>query len=313
MRALRLHATDGPDSLVLDEIDEPQPMDGFVLCDVDAAGIGFVDLLTTMGEYQIKPPTPFSPATEFVGRRRDTGERVVGVAMFAALQEVAPALGFAVFPIPDAMTDEQGAALPINYQTAHLALVRRGRLAPGETVLVHGAAGGVGSAAIQVAKAAGAGKVIAVASTEDKRRAALAAGADVAIDGSDLKQQVLAEHGGADIVVDPVGGDVFDASLRCLRPFGRLLVIGFASGRIPEVKVNYLLLKHLDVIGVNFGGMLPFDQQFAQQAHTDLMRWFAEGHIQPLIGPVYPLEQGAQAFRDLDSRQVTGKPIITMR
>jgi NADPH2:quinone reductase len=317
MRALRLHETNGPESLVVEEIDEPQAADGFVLVDVHAAGIGFVDLLTTRGEYQIKPPLPFTPASECAGTRRDTGERVVAMSMFSSLAEVAPALGFAVFPMPDAMTYEQGVAMLINYQTAHLALVTRGRLAEGESVLVHGAAGGVGTAAIQVAKALGASQVIAAASTPEKREAAIGAGASDAIDpyadGWTDTLKELTGGRGVDVIVDPVGGDLFNPSLRCLAPFGRMLVVGFAAGAIPEVKVNYLLLKHLDVIGVNWGGMLPLDTQFAHAAHADLVRWFAAGLIDPVLGPVYDLEDGAQAFRDLDSRKVTGKPVIRVR
>ena len=316
MRALRVHELTGPDGLRLDEVDEPAAADGLVLVDVAAAGIGFVDLLTTRGEYQLKPPPPFTPASELVGRRRDTGERVVALAMFSALAEVAPALGFAVFPIPDGMSDEQGAALPINYQTAHLALVRRGRLQPGEHVLVHGAAGGVGSAAIQVARALGAGRVIAVASSEEKRAAARDCGATDVLDaGGDWVGAVkeLTDGRGADVVVDPVGGDAFHQSLRCMAPFARLLVVGFASGTIPEVKVNRLLLRHHDVLGVNFGGMLPLEQAFAHEAHADLVRWFEEGHVRPLVGGVYELEDGAQAFRDLDARKVLGKPVVRVR
>lgn len=316
MRALRLHETSGPDALVLEDIEEPGEQDGLVLVDVAAVGIGFVDLLTTRGEYQIKPPPPFMPATECVGIRRDTGERVAAISMFAALAEVAPALGFALWPVPAAMSDEQAAALPINYQTAHLALARRGRLKEGETVLVHGAAGGVGTASIQVARALGAYRVIAVASTEAKRAVALEAGATDALDrGEDWVEAVKELTGGrgADVVVDPVGGEAFARSLRCMAPFGRILVIGFASGEIPEVKVNRLLLRHHDVIGVNFGGMLPIDQQFSHDAHRDLMRWFESGIVDPVIGPVYDLAEGAQAFRDIEAGTVTGKPIIRMR
>lgn len=316
MRALRLHETGGPDALVLEDIPEPEAPEGFVLVDVTAAGVGFVDLLTTRGEYQIKPPLPFSPATECVGVRRDTGERVIAACMFSALAEVAAAPAFLTFPIPDTLGDEAAAGFLINYQTAHLGLVRRGRLAAGETVLVHGAAGGVGSAAIQVAKALGAGSVIAVASSADKREAALGAGADHAVDSGEGWIDAVKEltgGRGVDVVVDPVGGDAFDGSLRCMAPFGRLLVIGFAGGRIPEVRVNYLLLKHLDVVGVNWGGMLPLDQAFAAAAHEDLMRWHAEGHVRPLVGPVHDLADGAQAFRDLDARTVTGKPVVRMR
>lgn len=315
MRALMLHETGGPDALVLEEVPEPEPQEGLVLIDVAAAGVGFFDLLVTRGEYQVKPPLPCAPATECVGVRRDSGERVVAATLFGALAEVALAPAFLTFPIPDSLDDAQAAALLINYQTAHLALVRRGRLAAGETVLVHGAAGGVGTAAIQVAKALRAGSVIACASTDEKRAAALAAGADHALDsGGDWVGAVRELTGGrgADAVVDPVGGDAFDLSLKCTAPFGRLLVVGFASGRIPELKVNRLLLRHLEVAGVNWGGLLPIDQEFAAQAHADLMRWHAEGFVAPVVGSVYDLADGAQAFRDLDARAVIGKPVVTM-
>lgn len=316
MRALMLHETGGPDALVLEEVPEPQAQEGLVLIDVAAAGVGFFDLLVTRGEYQVKPPLPCAPATECVGVRRDSGERVVAATLFGALAEVALAPAFLTFPVPDTLGDEQAAALLINYQTAHLALARRGRLAAGETVLVHGAAGGVGTAAIQVARALGAGSVIACASTDEKRAAALVAGADHALDSAGdwvAAVRELTGGRGADAVVDPVGGDAFDLSLKCMAPFGRLLVVGFAGGRIPELKVNRLLLRHLDVIGVNWGGLLPVDQEFAQQAHEDLMRWHAEGVVAPVVGGVYDLVDGAQAFRDLDARAVVGKPVVTMR
>lgn len=316
MRALLLHETGGPDALVLEDVPEPEPQEGLVLIDVAAAGVGFFDLLVTRGEYQVKPPLPCAPATECVGVRRDTGERVVAATLFGALAEVALAPAFLTFPIPDSLDDAPAAALLINYQTAHLALAVRGRLAPGETVLVHGAAGGVGTAAIQVAQALGAGRVIACASTEEKRGAALAAGADEALDSADDWVGAVREltgGRGADVVVDPVGGDAFDLSLKCMAPFGRLLVIGFASGRIPELKVNRLLLRHLDVVGVNWGGLLPIDQEFAARAHADLLRWHEQGAIAPVVGAVYDLADGAQAFRDLDARAIVGKPVVVMR
>ncbi|MEI6447382.1 MAG: NADPH:quinone oxidoreductase family protein [Actinomycetes bacterium] len=317
MRALVLREAGGPAALRLEgDWLEPEEMDGFVKVDVDAAGVGFVDLLITKGEYQIKPDLPFVPGTEVVGHRRDTGERVIASTMFGAYAETALAPSFTVFPIPDSLPDEQAAGFVINYQTAHLALVKRGRLAPGETVLVHGASGGVGVACIQVAKAIGAGSVIAVASTDAKRAAALEAGADHAVDGSGewiASVRELTGGRGADVVVDPVGGDAFDGSLKCTAPFGRLLVIGFAGGRIPEVKVNRLLLRHHDVIGVNWGGLLPIDQQFAADAHTDLMAWFEAGLLNPPGGPIFDLEHGADALRFFEDRDSIGKPVITVR
>lgn len=313
MRALNLHDTGGPDSLVLEEVPDPVAIEGFVEIDVAAAGVGFVDMLITKGEYQIKPPLPFVPGTELVGRRADTGERVIASTLFGAWAERALAPAQLVFPAPDSLSDEAAAGFVINYQTAHLALARRGRLAAGETVLVHGASGGVGIASIQVAKALGAGKVIAAGSSEAKREAAIAAGADEAIDSAEgwidsVKE--LTGGRGVDVVVDPVGGDAFDGSLRCMAPFGRLLVIGFASGRIPEAPANRLLLKHLDVIGVNWGGLVPVEPGFPAAAHGDLMRWLGEGSLSPPPGPVFDLEQGADAVRFFEDRESVGKPAI---
>ena len=316
MRALVMTETGGPDSLQLGEWPEPELIDGFAKIDVSAAGVGFVDMLITKGEYQIKPPLPFVPGTELVGIRRDTGERVIASSLFGGWAETVLAPLVTTFPIPDSLSDEAAAGFTINYQTAHLALVRRGRLAEGETVLVHGASGGVGVASIQVAKALGAGLVIATGSTEAKRSAALEAGSDHAVDSggdwiSELKE--LTGGRGVDVVVDPVGGDMFDGSLRCMAPFGRALVIGFAAGRIPEVKVNRLLLKHLDVVGVNWGGVIPIEPSLAQEAHTDLMKWFEAGLLKPPAGPVFDLEHGADAVRFFEDRDSIGKPVIRIR
>jgi NADPH2:quinone reductase len=314
MRALVLREAGGPDSLHLeDDWPEPGQLDGFVQIEVDAAGVGFVDLLITKGEYQIKPDLPFVPGIEVVGRRKDTGERVIASTMFGGWAQLALAPQFTTFAIPDSFPDEQAAGFIVNYQTAHLALIKRGRIAPGETVLVHGAAGGVGIACIEVAKAAGAGAVIAAASTSQKREAALAAGADHAIDSSGewiAAVRELTEGRGADLVVDPVGGDAFDGSLKCMATFGRLLVIGFAGGRIPEVKVNRLLLRHHDVLGVNWGGLLPLDQEFAAAAHGDLMEWFGKGLLSPPAGPVFEFADGPDAVRMFEDRDSIGKPVI---
>jgi NADPH2:quinone reductase len=245
--------------------------------------------------------------------RRDTGERVCATTLFGGFAEVAAAPAFLCFPIPDAMPFDVAAALVVNYQTAHLGLTRRGRMQPGETVLVHGAAGGVGTAAIQVAKALGAGRVIGVARGEEKARVAAEAGADDVVQAEGDWVAAVRELGGADVVVDPVGGDRFDQSLRCMRPEGRLLVVGFAEGRIPTLPVNRLLLRHLDVVGVNFGGMVPLDQEFPQAAAADLFRWWEEGTVRPVIGARHPLEDGAKALHDFAERRVVGKPVLSTR
>ena len=319
MLALQLSDLRGPDGLAAVEIDDPAPGAGMVLIDVHAAGVGFVDLLLTRGEYQIKPELPFVPGLEVAGVVADGGDsghppgtRVAAIVAFGGFAQRALAPAALTFPIPDDVDFETGAALLVNYQTAHLALVRRGRLRAGEVVLVHGAAGGVGSASVQLAHALGA-RVLAVAAGERKLAAAREAGADAALDGGGdwvAAVRELTAGRGADIVVDPVGGDRFDQSLRCMAPEGRLLVVGFASGRIPEVPVNRLLLRHLDVVGVNFGGLLPFDQGFARRAAGELFDLVREGRIAPVIGARFPLQEGAGALRALETRDAVGKLVL---
>lgn len=321
MRALQQVETTGPDGLALVELDAPAPTEGMVLIDVHAAGVGFVDMLISKGEYQIKPPVPFIPGLEVAGTvaaggALAPGTRVVATTPFGGFAEQALAPENLVFPIPDELAFDAAAGMVINYQTAHLALARRGRLAPGETVLVHGAGGGVGTASIEVAKALGAGRVIAVAHGEEKLAVARSAGADEALEAEGdwvAAVRELTGGRGADVVVDPVGGDRFDQSLRCMAPEGRLLVVGFAAGRIPELPVNRLLLRHLDVIGVNYGGMLPIDPDFARVAAAEMADWIREGRINPVVGARYPLAEGAQALRDFERRAVTGKPVILVR
>jgi len=323
MQALQVTALDGPDALALVEIPEPPAADGMVLIDVHAAGAGFVDVLMTRGEYQIRPEPPYVPGIEMAGIVREApagsslqpGDRVAASALGGAFAEVALAPELLTFALPAGMSFAQGAALVVNYQTAHLGLIRRGRTQPGETVLVHGASGGVGTAAIQVARALGA-RTIAVATGEAKLAVARSAGADEALDAAGdwvTGVRELTGGRGADVVVDPVGGDRFDESLRCMAPEGRLLVVGFAAGRIPELKVNRLLLRHLDVVGVNWGGFIPIDPSIVATATADLNRWFGDGLIDPVIGGRYPLADGAQALRDLDTRTATGKPVIVVR
>lgn len=323
VRALLLRETTGPDALRLEDIPEPAA-DGLVLIDVHAAGVGFVDLLVTRGEYQITPPLPFVPGLEVAGFVRSApagsglrpGDRVAATTPFGGFAEVAVAPAFMTFPVPDDMSFDVAAGFVVNHHTAHLGLVRRGRLQPGEVVLVHGAAGGVGTAAIQVAKAAGAGTVIAIAGGERKRDVALDAGADLALDtSSDWVSAVRTATGGrgADVVVDPVGGEAFAGSLRCIAPEGRLLVIGFAAGAIPTVEANRLLLRSIDVIGVNYGGLLQIDQDYPAVAHADLMAWRAAGALHPVPGQTFELAEGARALGDLAARRATGKPVLRVR
>jgi NADPH:quinone reductase len=324
VRALLLESETGPAGLRLADIDEPAVADGTVLIEVNAAGVGFVDHLICRGEYQIRPPLPFVPGLEVSGVVRsardgsgfEPGMRVAAGTAFGGWAELVAAPEMLVMPLPDGASFDAGAGFVVNYQTAHLALTRRGRLAEGEVVLVHGAAGGVGTACVQVARALGAGTIIGVARGRERMAVAMAAGADHALDsGDDWVAQVreLTAGRGADVVCDPVGGEASSQSLRCMAPEGRLLIIGFATGAIPSIEANRLLLRHLDVIGVNWGGMLALDQDFAIRAARDLHRWLEKGYLQPVVGERYRLEDGARALEDFAARRVTGKPVLVVR
>lgn len=314
MRALVLEDAVGPGGLrLVDDHPEPEAGEGLVVVDVQHAGVGFVDWLVTKGEYQLRPDLPFVPGIEAAGVDRATGRRVAVSAPFGAFAQVMVAPAALAFELPDGVGTATAAAGLTNLQTAHLALARRGRLAAGETVLVHGAAGGVGLAAIQVAKALGAGNVFAVASTPERRALALEAGADDAWDGSgDWVSSIREVTGGrgVDVVVDPVGGDAFGQSPRCMAPFGRLLVIGFASGTIPELRVNRLLLRHLDVVGVNLGGQLMLDQAFAQEAWRQIAGWLADGTVNLPAVAEHALEDAPQVLEAFGRREVLGKPVL---
>jgi NADPH:quinone reductase len=324
VRALLLESETGPAGLRLADIDDPAVADRTVLIEVNAAGVGFVDHLICRGEYQIRPPLPFVPGLEVSGVVRsardgsgfEPGMRVAAGTAFGGWAELVAAPEMLVMPLPDGASFDAGAGFVVNYQTAHLALTRRGRLAEGEVVLVHGAAGGVGTACVQVARALGAGTIIGVARGRERMAVAMAAGADHALDsGDDWVAQVreLTAGRGADVVCDPVGGEASSQSLRCMAPEGRLLIIGFATGAIPSIEANRLLLRHLDVIGVNWGGMLPLDQDFAIRAARDLHRWLEKGYLQPVVGERYRLEDGARALEDFAARRVTGKPVLVVR
>jgi NADPH2:quinone reductase len=324
MRALLLRETTGPSALTIEDVPEPEASEGMVLIDVHAAGAGFVDMLVTKGEYQIKPPLPFVPGIELAGTVRSApqdsglsvGQRVAATTAVGAFAEVAAAPAFLTHPIPDEVSFETAAAMVINYQTAHLGLKRRGRLAVGETVLVHGAAGGTGAAAIGVALALGAGRVIAVASSAEKRAVALTAGATDAVEGEGdwiAAVRELTGGRGADVVWDPVGGDAFAGSLKCMAPEGRLLVVGFASGEIPQLGVNRLLLRHLDVIGVNYGGMLPVDPSFVAIAAEELFGWVADGTLPAPVVNTHQLEDAAAGLQGFADRTAVGKPVFLLR
>jgi NADPH2:quinone reductase len=321
MRAVIVEQSTGPDDLVVKEWPEPGCGDGAVLIDVQFAGVSFPDLLLSRGEYQLKPDPPFVLGSEAAGVVREAGEgsgfvpgqRVAALSL-GTFAETAVAPGLMTFPLPDELSFEQGAGLVMNYHTADFALRVRGELREGESILIHGAAGGVGTAGIQVAKAMGA-RVLAVVSSEDKAQTARQAGADeVLLTSGDWRQEAKdLTGGGVDVVLDPVGGERFTDSLRSLTDGGRLLVVGFTEGSIPEVKVNRLLLRNLSVVGVAWGSYIATRPEAAREIGDRVNEMAVAGKIYPLIGATYPLEQAADALRELQQRRVRGKIVLQVR
>ncbi len=318
MRAVQIVSLDGPSAVEVADIPQPEPSAEQVLIRVRAAGVSFPEVLQTRGLYQLQPPLPFVPGSEVAGEivsapegsGLSPGDRVAALVLLGGFAEHAVAQADMVFPLPDSLSFEQGAAIPLNFMTAHFALVARGQLAKGESVLVHGAAGGVGTAAFQVAKAFGAGKVVAVTSTPEKGEVATAAGADEVVLADGFKDAVK-ESGGVDIVVDPVGGDRFTDSLRCLKEDGRLLVIGFTAGEIPTVQVNRLLLNNVSVVGIGWGAYVLKRPGFVRQQWDTLLPHLMSGAISPPIGATFGLDGAADALLTLDERRATGKVLLT--
>lgn len=320
MRAAQVTTLDGPGSVTVNEVDEPTA--GQVVIDVEYAGVTFPDVLLTRGQYQIKPPPPFIPGSEVAGVVRSApegswitaGDRVAAFPGLGGFAQVVAADPRMVFALPAEVSMAAGAGLPMNYLTVDFALVRRGQVRAGETVLVHGAAGGVGTAAIQLAKALDT-RVIAVVSDEAKAAVATRAGADHTVPAADFRAAVADLTGGrgVDLVVDPVGGDRFTDSLRSLAPEGRLLVIGFTAGEIPTVKVNRLLLNNISVVGVGWGAFWLAQPDYLQEQWSRLLPFLRDGVLDPLIGAEYPLEQVGEALATLEGRRATGKVLLRVR
>lgn len=320
MRAIHITSHDGPE--IIEVVDVPEPEAGEVLIDVHAAGVTFPDLLQTRGKYQISPPMPFIPGTEVAGVVRSApegsgfaaGDRVCAFPGLTGFAEVVSTDPTVVFPLPDSLSFAQGASIPMNVLTVHFALAHRGRLQAGETVLVHGAGGGIGIAATQFATALGA-RVIAVASTEEKRQLALKAGASEAIAPEGFKDAAkeLTDGKGVDIVVDPVGGDRFTDSIRSLGQEGRILVIGFTAGEIPTVKVNRLLLGNKSAIGVGWGEYWMSNPGYLQKQWAEIEPLLAAGKLDPLVGVEFPLEKASEALQLMDGRGAVGKIVLTTR
>jgi NADPH2:quinone reductase len=316
MRAWRVHQLGDPSEVMsLDDVDQPTPGPGQVLVKVRAAALNFPDVLMAMGMYQEKPPLPFTPGVELCGEIVETGQRVIGSPSGGpgAFAEYALMDAQAAFPVPEGMPDEKAAALYLTYQTGYVGLHRRANLQAGEVLLVHAGAGGVGSAAIQLGKAAGA-TVIATAGGERKVEVCRELGADHAIDytSEDFVSVVkdVTNGRGADVIYDPVGGDVFDKSRKCIAFEGRLVVVGFTSGRIPEAPANHLLVKNYSVVGLHWGLYRTYDPAVFGTVHEELVRLWAKGDIDPLVSQALPLAEAPQALKALATRSTVGKVVL---
>jgi NADPH2:quinone reductase len=328
MRALQITDLSGPES-ALKEVDLPEPEPSHMLTpgsgvviDVHAAGVSFPELLQTRGQYQMQPDLPFVPGNDVAGVVRSApessglseGDRVAACCLLAGWAEVAVAPEFLTFRLSDELDFAQGSGLVMNYHTAYFSLKMRGRLADGETVLVHGAAGGVGTAALQVAKGLGA-RTIAVVSSDDKERVAREAGADEVVrsDGPWKDEAKELSGGGVDIVIDPVGGDRFTDSLRSLGENGRLVVVGFTGGSIPEVRVNRLLLNNTEVVGAGWGAFVMGKRDVNREIGEAVNRLVDEGYVRPIVGARFPLERASEALELIDGRGALGKVVLELR
>ena len=328
MKALLSHAPGGPETLRLDELPDPAPGAGELLVRVRACAINYPDVLIIEDKYQLKPPRPFAPGSEIAGEVEAVGEgvtgwnagdRLIAAVGFGGLVEKLVIPAKAGIPLPPGRTFEEGSALLLTYATAVHALVDRGRLESGQTLLVLGAAGGVGIAAVEIGKALGA-RVIAAVSSEEKAQAAREAGADSALvyPAGELDPKALSAlfkeavgPDGADVILDPVGGDYAEAALRSIGWEGRFLVVGFPAG-IPKLPLNLTLLKSCDVCGVFWGAFAARDPKRNAVHVEQLFRWWAEGKIAPKVSATYPVERGGEAIAALRDRKAIGKLVVTL-
>jgi NADPH2:quinone reductase len=323
MRAVRVHELTGPGALRVDDVPAPSPGPGQVLVEVRAAGVNFPDVLLTRGKYQFKPTLPFSPGGECSGVVRAVGDGVTRVAVGDRVAATIVAGAYVeqiclpettVIKLPDAVSFEVGAATLLTYLTTYHALVDRAAIAKGETLLVLGAAGGVGAAACQLGALLGA-RVIAAASTDDKLAFCRANGATDVINYTteDLKDRLKALTGGAgvNVVYDPVGGPLAEVALRATAWEGRYLVIGFAAGEIPKIPLNLVLLKGCQIVGVFWGAFAGRDPVRNREHAAQVFQWVAEGKLRPAIDEVLPFERAGEALERLEQRKVKGKLVLT--
>jgi NADPH:quinone reductase len=323
MRAVLCKELGGPEKLVIEDVPPPPIRPGAVRIAIHAAGVNFADTLLISGQYQDRPPLPFIPGMEVAGIITELGAGVTGLSVGdrvlssvgrGAYAEEVVVEADSAHRIPAAMDFVTAAAFPVAYSTSHGAYAWRGRLRAGESVLVLGASGGVGLTAVEIAKAMGA-TVIAAAGGAEKLAVAKRAGADHLVDYTreDLRERVkaLTDGRGVDVVYDPVGGDAFDQSLRCIAWEGRIIIIGFAAGRIPQIPANLVLVKNIDVIGFFWGSYRRYKPELQTQSFQQLFRWFEAGKLKPHVSHRLPLEQVREALELLKTRKSTGKVVLT--
>ncbi|MEM1277168.1 MAG: NADPH:quinone oxidoreductase family protein [Pseudomonadota bacterium] len=319
MRAMQI--TEIGTELKMQEVPAPEPGPGQVRIEVAACGVNFADTLMVKGQYQEKPPLPFSPGIEVCGTVAAHGDGVTSPAIgtrvavtcgYGGLAEQVCAPAVACVPLPETITDAEGAALQVAYGTSHVALDYRAGLQPGETLLVTGAAGGVGLTAVEIGALMGA-NVIAVARGADRLERAGAMGATHLLDSEtvDIRHEVKA-LGGADVLYDPVGGETWEAAIRAAKPEARLIPIGFASGKVPQIPANILLVKNLTVIGLYWGAYFRLRPKVMAESLAQLLAWHAEGKIKPHISNQVPLAEANEALRLLSAREATGKVVVTL-
>lgn len=324
MRAVVVPELMSHSDLAVSEIDPPRAEPGKLVIDVRAAGCNWFDTLIVQGRYQVKPDFPFSPGGEVAGVVHEVGDGVEGFSVgdrvmayteYGGFAERAIARPAGTFPLPDSVPFEEAAAMPIVYGTSYVSLASRGQVREGETVLITAAAGGVGLASIQIARALGA-RVIALAGGQEKLDIVREVGADVAVDyrEEDWVERVKQETNGrgADVVIENVGGEIFDGCTRCINWGGRIVIVGFSGGDIPLVKTNRIMLKHISLVGVHFGPMVRNAPAQLAECFRDLMALHAEGRVRPVIWKQYPLESVAEALDALASRKTFGKIVLTL-
>jgi NADPH2:quinone reductase len=323
MRAIQVHRWCEPEDLRVEEVDRPEIKDDEVLIKIGSAALNFPDLLLIAGKYQVRPPFPFTPGLEIAGTVERTGpgvkglepgRRVMAQLGLGGFAEYAAAHADNVHPLPDSMSDDEAASFGLVYQTSYFGIAYRGMLEKGETVLVHSAAGGVGLAAVQIARALGAGKIIGTVGSDEKLDLIREQGADIALNyqTDDFVEVVKRETGGrgADLIYDPVGGEIGERSTRCIAFEGRLVIIGFTSGSFSSFASNHILIKNYSVVGLHWGAYRQHNPEKIERAWGELFALYDGGHLKPVIGGRYHMENIADAMRTLASRKAVGKIVL---